>query len=109
MFLFVLVGLHSLMAHNMSRRAARSAVWLRPSPHYAAFVLVLTCPSCRDSRELRIEPLIQDGRGGETTERFLMRLRCRFCANVLDTVRLQRRGGQAKPSQEMILVGSGAF
>jgi len=57
------------MSHNLSRRAARYGVLATPIGRYSTCVLVLTCPSCRDKRELRIEPLIIDGRGGETTER----------------------------------------
>jgi hypothetical protein len=65
------------MGHNLSQRAARNSVLATPIGRYSTCILVLTCPSCRERRELRIEPLIAYGRGAETTERFLMRLRCR--------------------------------
>jgi hypothetical protein len=53
--------------------------------------------------------LIEDGKGAETVERFLMRLRCRTCGSVPDTVRLQRKSGQQSPAKEIVLVGPGAY
>jgi hypothetical protein len=93
------------MGHNQSQRVRRSAVLASPIGRYGRCVLVLTCPNCRERRELRIEPLLVDGRGGETTERFLMRLRCRTCGSVPDTVRMQAKTGQAAPAAEIMLVG----
>jgi hypothetical protein len=97
------------MGHNLSQRAARNAVLATPIGRYRTCILVLTCPCCRERRELRIEPLISNGKGAETVERFLMRLRCRTCGSVPDSVRLQRRAGQATPSKEIVLVGHGAY
>lgn len=96
------------MSHNLSRRAAREAVLATPISRYGKCVLVLTCALCRERRELPIKPLIADGRGGEKTDQFLMRLRCRTCGNMPDTVRLQRRAGQVSPANEIVLVGPGA-
>ena len=97
------------MSHNRSQRALRNAVLATPIAHYRTCYLVLTCPSCRDRRELRIEPLITDARGAETVEQFLMRLRCRTCGNLPDTVKLQPKPGQVSASREILIVGPGAY
>jgi hypothetical protein len=97
------------MGHNLSQRAQRDAILATPIWRYSRCILVLTCPRCRERRELRIEPLLVDERGAESTERFLTRLRCRTCGSVPDTVRMQAKTGQASPAREIMLVGPGSY
>jgi hypothetical protein len=48
------------MGHNLSCRAARDAVLATPLSRYTHCILALTCPKCRERRELRIGPLVTD-------------------------------------------------
>ena len=96
------------MSHNESQRALRDSILATPIGRYSGYVLVLTCPSCRDGRELLIRPLIEAGRGEDTVERLLMRLRCRACGALPDTVKLQPRPGLVPRSKQILLVGPGA-
>jgi hypothetical protein len=95
------------MGHTKSLRAQRYAVLATPIGRYATCYLVLSCQRCRERKELRIELLIQDGRGEQTVEKFLMRLRCRTCGDLPHSVRMQAKSGQASPSKEIVLVGPG--
>jgi hypothetical protein len=79
-----------------------------PIGRYAPYVLAVSCPSCRERRELRIEPLLTNANREELVGHFLTRLRCGTCRNPPETVRLQRREGQGKPSQEIPLIGPGS-
>ncbi len=96
------------MGHNLSRRAARDAVLATPLSRYASCILAVTCPKCRERRELRIAPLLTDTNREEPVRHFITRLRCAICGSPPETVRLQRRAGQGRPSQEIPLMGPGS-
>jgi hypothetical protein len=97
------------MGHTKSQRAFRDGVLATPVARYLKCCLVLTCPSCRDRRELRIEPLITDGRGEGTVERFISRLRCRICGNEPAIVTLQDKPGLRPEGRQIRLVGPGSY
>ncbi|MGE4048843.1 MAG: hypothetical protein AB7F35_28600 [Acetobacteraceae bacterium] len=96
------------MNHNLSRRAAREAVLANPLSRYAHCVLAVTCPKCRERRELRIAPFLTDTNREEPVRHSITRLRCAICGSPPEIVRLQRRAGQGRPSQEIPILGLGS-
>jgi hypothetical protein len=101
------------MAHNANKREQLAAVLATPVSHYRSWVLTVSCPKCRDKKELRIEPWIGDGKGGQPVSAFLARLVCAVCRSSPSFVRLQSRSEVAPkgsaPIREIILVGAGAY
>lgn len=77
-----------------------------PMSHYRSWNLTVTCPSCREKKEVRIERHISDGRGGEAVSKFLTRLRCGTCRRMPDTIKLH---GETPPKVEIVLLGPGAY
>jgi hypothetical protein len=63
------------------------------------------CPSCRETRLLRIERHISDGRGGEPISQFIIRLRCSVCRRLPGSINLPR----SNPKREIIIFGPGAY
>jgi hypothetical protein len=92
------------MGHTKSDRARRYAILASPMSDFMRCSFVLTCPGWRETRTLRIEPFVQDGRGSQTVEAFLLRLRCRTCGGIPSIVRLCNQQGR-----EFVLAGPGGF
>jgi hypothetical protein len=65
--------------------------------------LTVTCPSCREKKEVRIKRHISDGR--EAVSQFVTLLRCGTCRRMPDTIKLHSEA----PSLEIVLMGQGAY
>lgn len=93
------------MSFRASKYGQLSAVLATPVSHYREWETTVTCPSCREKKEVRIERYISNGRGGEAVSRFITRLRCGTCRRMPDTIKLHRKA----PRVEIILFGPGAY
>jgi hypothetical protein len=68
-------------------------------------VLVVTCSTCRDTRELRLSVLCERYGPDLLLGTIVMRMRCRQCRAQPGTVRLLRRPGP-KPERGLVLRGT---
>jgi hypothetical protein len=93
------------MSHNYNARAVLTEVLGTPISHYRHWTMTVSCPRCRERKEIRIERHIADGKGGEAVSRFLTRLKCATRRGMPNTIKLHRE----KPKVEIILMGPGAY
>jgi hypothetical protein len=78
------------MSFRATKYGQLSAILATPVSHYRSWSLTVTCPSCRERKEVRMERHKSDGRGGEAVSKFLTRLRCGTCRRMPDTIELHR-------------------
>jgi hypothetical protein len=106
---YYVVIMHRRNGQKCNIRATKcgqlSAILATLVSHYRSWNLTVTCPGCRERKEVRIERHISDGRGEEAVSKFLTRLRCGTCRRMPDIIQLHREA----PWIEIVLIGPGGL
>ncbi len=92
------------MGHNVSNGKRLTAVMGSHLADFAGWTLVIRCPRCRETTELRVQDLLV-AHGARQVSEVVMRLRCSRprCGFRPDQVALRNR------LHNVILVGPGAY